>query len=101
MSCGDASDGCDKDEELGNGATTGDQDGLQPVATGGGLTDTNVAAITAGYAHTCAVTTAGKAYCWGSDSVGQIGNDVVGAENSPMALTWRYVSDRNRCLPLT
>jgi alpha-tubulin suppressor-like RCC1 family protein len=69
MSCGDASDGCDKDEELGNGATTGDQDGPQPVITGGGLTDTNrnVAAITAGYAHTCAVTTAGKAYCWGSD----------------------------------
>src|SRR5205823_10789197 len=32
------------------------------------------AQLSTGQNHTCAVTTAGRAYCWGSDANGQLGN---------------------------
>ena len=43
------------------------------VVTTTGLTTTNVASISAGYWHTCATTTAGRAYCWGQPANGQAG----------------------------
>src|SRR5207302_9594631 len=66
----------------GNGAgqlgdsTTGNKKIPTAVNTTTGLTATNVAQISAGGSHTCAVTTAGQAYCWGSDSAAQIGDGV-------------------------
>lgn len=42
-----------------------------PVAVMGGLTFKQIAA---GFWHTCAVTTAGKAYCWGANPAGQVGD---------------------------
>ncbi len=50
------------------------------VTTGGGLTATNVARVSAGYAHTCVVTTTGAAYCWGSNSYGQVGDTTAGTD---------------------
>jgi alpha-tubulin suppressor-like RCC1 family protein len=44
-----------------------------PVAVSGGLTFASVSAATEGF-HTCGVTTTDVAYCWGSDSFGQLGN---------------------------
>ncbi|UCC47617.1 MAG: hypothetical protein JSV41_08960 [Gemmatimonadota bacterium] len=38
--------------------------------------DIDVDSITAGFEHTCALT-AGDAYCWGSNSSGQLGNSTV------------------------
>ena len=45
-----------------------------PVPVSGGLT---FSALSAGGAHTCAVTTDGAAYCWGDDSYYQLGDTLV------------------------
>ena len=72
-----------------NGAA-GDSDDDQgnkysPVAVAGGHT---FATLTAGDLHTCGVDTAGKAWCWGYDGQGQVGDgdDGQGDEYSPVAV---------------
>ncbi len=55
--------------QLGNGATSGEQNA--PVPVGGELGDL-VTDISAGNAHTCAIQD-GKAWCWGDNSLGQLG----------------------------
>jgi alpha-tubulin suppressor-like RCC1 family protein len=54
---------------LGDGTATRK---LSPVAVSGGR---QFSEVSAGETHTCGVTTADKAFCWGSDSVGQLGNN--------------------------
>ncbi len=67
--------GTDTNGQLGNGSgTSADQVSPSPVDTSTGLTTTNVAKLTSGQDHTCAVTTTGQAYCWGWDNYGELGN---------------------------
>src|SRR3989454_7590131 len=75
--------------ELGDGQTSGPQlcygqpCSTTPVAVLGGLT---FAAVSAGYAHACGVTTAGVAYCWGINYWGQLGDGDTTRRASPIAV---------------
>ena len=65
------------------GGTSGDTSDV-PVAVAGGLV---FKAISAGGYHTCALTTGGAAYCWGSDSTGQLGRGTgAGLSATPVAV---------------
>jgi len=61
--------GLDDQEQLGNGAITGNQ--TAPVDVVG---TTDAVAIAAGENHSCAVTRSGGVKCWGDDFYGQLGN---------------------------
>ncbi len=67
--------------ELGN--ATGGTTSFTPVGVAGGLV---FAAISAGYSHTCGVTTGGAAYCWGADESGELGNGVIGTDSPTPSL---------------
>ena len=58
--------------QLGNSATAGSVfANPTPAAVAGGLTFTS---LTAGHRHTCGLTAAGAAWCWGVNLYGQLGN---------------------------
>jgi alpha-tubulin suppressor-like RCC1 family protein len=76
---------------LGTGGTA---DQSSPAAVAGGLT---FASISAGGNHTCAITSGtSRAYCWGGDGDGQLGNAAAGQQTSPdsveTALTFASIS---------
>lgn len=55
----------------------------RPVAVAGGLAFSQ---LEAGSSHTCAVTTAGVAYCWGYGGLGQLGNGKLLNRFTPRAV---------------
>ena len=61
--------------QLGNGSTTNSP--VSPVAVSGGIT---FATISSGQSHSCGLTAAETAYCWGDNIVGQLG---VGSTAGP------------------
>jgi alpha-tubulin suppressor-like RCC1 family protein len=80
--------------QLGDGGACGEE--CPPVDVAG--LETGVAAVAVGDFHTCAVTTAGGAKCWGLNNAGQLGDgggcsedcppaDVVGLESGVAAVT--------------
>lgn len=65
--------------QLGNGSTTLSS---VPVAVNG--LSSGVSAISAGYNHTCALTTAGGVLFWGDGSAGQLGTAGIGWSTAPV-----------------
>lgn len=57
---------------------------MVPVPVGGGLTFEKLAG---GGAHTCALTSAGTAYCWGNNAYGQLGDSSTASRNAPVQVS--------------
>jgi alpha-tubulin suppressor-like RCC1 family protein len=74
--------GLNGDGQLGDGTTT---NRLVPAAVSG--LASGVAALAAGGAHTCALTTSGGMVCWGSNASGQLGNGTTMSRSTPIAVT--------------
>ncbi len=66
---------------LGNGSTAGS---TVPVAVSGGFSFSRIAA---GDEHTCGITTAGAAYCWGANNTGQLGDGSTTDTPVPVAVS--------------
>jgi alpha-tubulin suppressor-like RCC1 family protein len=58
---------------------------LEPVIVSG--LPNNVSAIAAGVFHTCAITSAGAARCWGENTDGQLGNGSRTESHTPVPVT--------------
>ncbi|MFN5343768.1 MAG: RCC1 domain-containing protein, partial [Roseiflexaceae bacterium] len=68
---------------LGDGTTTNNN---APIAVSmpAGVTFTS---ITAGVAHTCAITSTGTAYCWGYNVSGQLGDGTTTNRTTPVVVS--------------
>jgi alpha-tubulin suppressor-like RCC1 family protein len=77
--------------QLGDGTTTSPR--FTPVAVGGGL---RFRTVTAGADHSCGVATNGRAYCWGHNWLGALGDGTTTNRLTPTAvqggLSFRNVS---------
>ena len=71
--------------QLGNNSTTNSS---IPVAvnTTGVLAGKAIKQISTGFSHTCAIASDDKAYCWGSGSSGQLGNNSTTNSSIPVAV---------------
>jgi alpha-tubulin suppressor-like RCC1 family protein len=54
---------------------------LIPTPIAGGL---QLASISVGFDHGCAVTTGGEVYCWGENAAGQVGDDSTTDRTTPV-----------------
>ncbi len=89
--------GADGVGQLGDGAVN-TSFRSRPVAVSGGL---HFLMVSAGFDHSCGVTTVNQVYCWGSNSRGQLGIGSLGGDQStpvlvsgqpPLSLRFSFVS---------
>jgi alpha-tubulin suppressor-like RCC1 family protein len=73
--------------QLGTGGTPGTSTSqeLVPTPVAGG--PYSFVALAAGFSHTCGITGADAAYCWGDNEVGQLGNGGTISSNIPVAVS--------------
>jgi hypothetical protein len=100
--------GTDTCDNLGNcsvhtgnpcGALSCDEDNKQCVATPVGL---GFVSMSAGDLHTCGLTTEGVAYCWGGDTLGQLGNGgITGSSQSPSTVDTSAIPGNKAFVQLT
>jgi alpha-tubulin suppressor-like RCC1 family protein len=74
--------GSDTYGQLGDGAASADRD-VPVLVAKGARAAADLRDIDTGGRHTCALGDDGVAYCWGSDSSGQLGNGAAGASGVP------------------
>jgi alpha-tubulin suppressor-like RCC1 family protein len=74
--------GSDTNGQLGNGTALGSQSSPSPVEMPAGVSFSSIAP---GIEHTCALGSDSRAYCWGSDSYGKLGDGttLIGIRRSP------------------
>ena len=58
-----------------------------PVAVESSQLGTNVLQVVAGYSHTCALRSGGDVYCWGDNSLGQLGIGSTTSSQAPAQVT--------------
>lgn len=63
------------------------------VSQSGALAGRPVATVSAGWAHTCALDTKGRAYCWGDNYYGQLGTGSFVGSNAPTLVDTSGVLD--------
>ncbi len=78
--------------ELGNGTNTNSTVPV-PVDTSGVLAGKTLTQISAGYEDTCALDSAGAAYCWGINQYGQLGDGATAKSNVPVVVSAGGVLD--------
>ena len=62
---------------------------LRPNPVAGGLTFRQLGA--GGFGHTCGVTTAGRAYCWGNNQFGELGDGTETERDAPVPVAGGHV----------
>jgi hypothetical protein len=74
--------------QLGNGITGTNSNVPVAVSMSGVLAGKTVRSVSAGTYYTCAIASDSQAYCWGSNSNGQLGNNNITVDsNTPVAVT--------------
>lgn len=77
--------GYNASRQLGLGNTT-DTSTPSPVLTSGVLAGKSMVAVSAGQNHSCGLDSDGKAYCWGANSSGQLGDGSSTTRTIPVAV---------------
>jgi alpha-tubulin suppressor-like RCC1 family protein len=72
--------------ELGDGSAGGYSYVPVAVDADGALAGKTLVRISAGVDHTCAVDTTGRAYCWGENTNGELGNGTTAGSDVPVAV---------------
>jgi alpha-tubulin suppressor-like RCC1 family protein len=73
--------------QLGNGTFTQSTIPVQVMDPAGNAPLSDIARIAAGQSHTCAVTAAGAALCWGDNSQGELGNGTEIVSSLPVPVS--------------
>ncbi len=73
--------------QLGNGTFTESRVPIEVLDSAGSAPLSGVIAIAAGQYHTCAVSSAGAALCWGDNAKGELGNGNEVASNLPVQVS--------------